>query len=244
MIASASAHVRPGGVLGAVTSQPPLTLRQVHADEADICALCLVGSAAGPLAGDDYRLHLEVEDQARASLRAAGASIAQGRGGRSSSIRLSARVGAGASLDADPGALIVCEGSRVDVSVELRLAADARLQWRETVVLGRTGDAAPGAATISWDVRRADRALLRQRVDLSDPLWGDWLLAGHRVLSSVLLVGPEVHARTVVLTSSAVAQRIDEHAVLITVLAADGAQATAQLDELVQAFPRTPAYSA
>ena len=243
MIASTSARIRLGGVLGAVSSQPPLTLRQVQADEHDVCALCLVGSAAGPLAGDEYRLHLDVDPLARATLRAAGASIAQDRGGHDSSMRLSAHVGAGAFLDADPGALIVCKGSRVDVSVELQLAPDAHLQWRETVVLGRTGDSEPGAATISWEVRRGERPLLRQRVDLSDPVWRDWLLGGCHVLSSVLLVGPDVQARTVVSTSTAVAQLIDEHAVLITVLAADGAQATAAIDELVRAFPRTPVYS-
>jgi urease accessory protein len=239
VIASASALVHPDGVLGLTTSQPPLTLRQVHSDDPRVCALCLVGSAAGPLAGDQLALSVEVSDQAHASLRATGASIAQGRSSIESSVRLSASVGVDASLVADPGALIVCAGSRVDVAVSLELAATATVEWHETVVLGRDGDAGPGAARLDWDVRRAGRPLLHQRVDLTDPPLGGWLVAGQRVLSSVLIVGPAVEARTVVRSRTAIAQRIDDHALLITVLAPDGASATQQVNELRTAF--TPA---
>lgn len=242
MIASASALVRAGGVLGAVSSQPPLTLRRVRDDDPDVCALCLVGSAAGPLGGDDYSLRLEVEDGARASLRAAGASLAQGRGARPSTVRLSASVGAGASLDGDPGALIVCQGAKVHVTVALELAESARVEWNETVVLGRTTDTEPGAAVLSWDVRRSGRPVLRQRVDLADDSTRGWwgMTAGLRVLTTVLLSRPGLDARTVVTSPTSVAQRVDASTVLITVLAADGAQAAQRARELIDAVSPLP----
>jgi len=55
VIARTSAVIEAGGVLGELCCTPPLTLRQVHSDAADRCELRLVGTAAGPLAGDDLR---------------------------------------------------------------------------------------------------------------------------------------------------------------------------------------------
>ncbi len=233
MIACTTAIVAPGGVLGGLSCQPPLTVRRVHSDEPDVCALCLVGSAAGPLSGDVLSLNLEVQPNARASLQATGASIAQGRSAQPSRVHLRAEVGAGATLVADPGALIACTGSRVEVAVELDVAASAAVEWHETVVLGRHGEADPGAVVLTWNVRRADQAVLRQRVDLTDPALREGLLAGHRVLRSVLLLGPELSAATVVHSPTAVAQRVDEHAMLVTVLAMDAARATQQTAELL-----------
>lgn len=244
MIASASALVHPGGRLATTTSQPPLTLRRVHSDDAAVCALCLVGSAAGPLAGDDLSLTIDVADGARASLHATGASIAQGRSSAASHVHLAASVGTDASLHAEPGALIVCEGSRVAASVALDLAATASIEWHETVVLGRHGDAGPGAATLDWNVRRAGRPLLRQRIDLRDAGRREWLVAGHRVLSSVLLAGPSVEARTVVLSRTAAAQRIDDHALLITVLSEDGAAAADEVAQLLTSLRPRPQLAA
>ena len=81
MIARTTAIVEAGGVLGELACAPPLTLRQVHgADQSGQgrCELRLVGTAAGPLAGDDLSIRLELRAGARATLRAAGASLAQG----------------------------------------------------------------------------------------------------------------------------------------------------------------------
>ena len=80
MIARTTAVIEPGGVLGELACAPPLTLRQVHgADGQGRCELRLVGTAAGPLAGDDLSLCLQLRAGARATLRATGASVAQGR---------------------------------------------------------------------------------------------------------------------------------------------------------------------
>ena len=82
MIARTTAVIEPGGVLAELSCAPPLTLRQGRGDDPGRCELRLVGSAAGPLAGDDLSLSLRLRAGARAALRATGASLAQGRGFR------------------------------------------------------------------------------------------------------------------------------------------------------------------
>ncbi len=228
MIAHARAVVRPG-VLAEVASRPPLTLRQVRARPGTV-GLCLVGSAAGPLAGDDLRLSLDVAAGARAELVAAGASIAQGGASR---MAVDVHVGAGGRLDADPGALVVSAGARVDLDVSVALAPTAVLTWRELVVLGRTGETA-GQAVLTWNVTRDGTPLLRQHVDLADPGLTGWygMTAGCRVLLTELRVGPAVDARTVVHTDTAVTQRLAEGAALTTVLAPSAAAAHSVLGRL------------
>ena len=81
MIATAHAIIDGPDVLRHVRSEPPLTLRHVIGADRATCALCLVGSAAGPLSGDELHLRLEVGDDASASLVASAATIVQGRDG-------------------------------------------------------------------------------------------------------------------------------------------------------------------
>ncbi len=213
VIGHASAIVQPGR-LRHIASNPPLTLRQVY-DE-DGVGLCLVGSAAGPLAGDELYLDLDVEAGARTTLTAAGATIAQGG---ASSTRVRASVGAGASLRADPGPLVVCAGASVHVELTIDLDPTGCAEWRELLVLGRSGEP-PGAATLDWNVTRGGTPLLRQRVDLADAALRDWdgMLHGRRVLATTLRVGPAIDARTVVRSATSVTQRLAEHAELSTEL--------------------------
>jgi urease accessory protein len=231
VIARTTAVVEPGGVLGEVRCAPPLTLRQVHISgrcHSERCELRLVGTAAGPLAGDDLGLSLVLRAGARATLRAAGASVAQGGGGdRTLSIR--AELGDGADLWADPGPLVACQGSRTNVRVEIMLGAGARVDWRELIVLGRTGEP-PGRVTLRWDVTRCGQPVLRQFADLDPGLRG--LTAGKRVLACALISDPAVPVRTVAESPTAVAQRVDEHTVLVSVLADDAARAVRRLGEL------------
>ena len=221
---------------------PPLTLRQVHGTEPcgqGRCELRLVGTAAGPLAGDDLSICLTLRAGARATLRAAGASLAQGRdaavagvAGVAGMLSIRADLAERADLVADPGALIVCRGSRVDVRLELALGAGAAVDWRELIVLGRTGEP-PGHATLRWDVTRLGRPVLRQFVDLD----GTTLTAGRRVLACALISDPASAPRTVVASPVAVAQRVDDDTLLVSVLDDDAARATRQLDDLCAQWP-------
>lgn len=233
MIARTAAVVEPGGVLGELACEPPLTLRQTHGEEPRRCDLLMVGTAAGPLAGDDLSMSLRLRAGARATLRAAAASLAQGDGSGGGTLSIRVDLADGAELIADPGALVVCQGGRVDVRLELALGRDVTLEWRELIVLGRTGEPA-GAATLRWDVTRSGRPVLRQFVDLADPVWASWagLTAGRRVLACALLADPAGTPRTVVASPTAVAQRLAEQLVLVTVLSDDAAAAAQELDEL------------
>jgi urease accessory protein len=234
VISRSVAVVARGGRVPTLASQPPWTLRQVHADEPGCAALCMVGAAAGPLAGDDLELRLEVRDDARAQLGATGATLAQGRHeGRPASLRTSVRVGAGAVFVGAPAPLIVCAGSHVAACLEIDLDDTASLTWRELVILGRS-DEASGALTLAWRVERAGRPLLRQSVDLDSAPTRSWsgMAAGRRVMACALISRPGLEARTVVARPTAVAQTLDAHSSLITVVDDDAASAARQLDEL------------
>ena len=228
MIARTTAVVEPGGVLGEVRCAPPLTLRQVRGGQR--CELRLVGTAAGPLAGDDLALSLVLRPGAAATLRAAGASVAQGGGGERT-LAIRAELGDGADLTAEPGTLIACAGSRAEVRVEITLGAGARVDWRELIVLGRTGEP-PGRVALRWDVTRCGQPVLRQFARLGPGPRG--LTAGKRVLACALISDPARPARTVVSSPLAVAQRVDEHTRLVSVLGDDAAGAVRLLGELLR----------
>lgn len=246
MISRSVAVVEPGGRLRRVSSQPPLTLRQLTSEDRQVCVLCQVGSAAGPLSGDEVTLELTVCDGAAAELTASGSAIAQGLPGRAPS-RLSSlvTVGAGASLCAEPPALIACEGSSVQVRVSIELAADATIRWRELIVLGRSGERG-GAVGLRWSVRRSGAALFQQSVELTSPELTRWagMLGPARVMASMFVSGPAVAARTLVDSPTAVCQRIDDQTVLLTVLDLDAAAAERRLAELSAAVEGLPVVTA
>ena len=81
---------------------------------------------------------------------------------------------------------------------------------------------------------RSGRPVLRQLVDLTDPALGSWggMTGGHRVVGTAFVTAPAVEARTVVQAPTAVAQRLDEHTALISVLSGDAARAVRRLGEL------------
>jgi len=242
VIARTTVRVAPGGVLAQLSCTPPLTVRRVQADDPDCCALCVVGTAAGPLAGDALELHITVAAGASATLTAAGATLAQGRpGGQSSRVLTDVSVEPGGRLDAHPGAVVVCAGSTVDVDMSISLGAGSALAWRELVVLGRSGEA-PGCLRLRWDVVRDGAPLLRQRVDLTRPRQAGWvgMTDGVRVLATALLVGDDVGARTVVASATAVAAPLAPDAALLTVLDHDAARAQRRLAALERELVSVP----
>jgi hypothetical protein len=80
---------------------------------------------------------------------------------------------------------------------------------------------------LRWDVTRGGEPVLRQFADL-----GPALYRGGRVLACALISDPARTARTVVGSPLAVAQRVDEHTRLVTVLEDDAARAVRLLGEL------------
>lgn len=242
MISTSSAVIERGGVLRSVRSRPPLTIRQLAPADSSTCALCLVGSAAGPLAGDRVGLELDLGPQAQASLVSTGASLAQGAGGGTGLLTSQVRLAERARLIAEPAPVIACAGSSVQVSVRLQLAATATVHWRELLVLGRHGEPA-GSVTLDWLVERDGVEVLCQQLRLDDPWLASWpgMLAGGTVLATALISGPDVQARTVIGSPTAVCQLIDPNTMLVTVLDTDAASAAHRLTALL---PRRPLLAA
>jgi urease accessory protein len=166
--------------------EPPLTMRQT----AD--GLHLVGTAAGPLGGDVLRLDVVVDAHARLVLRSAAASIAlPGARGGTSTMEVSIEAGAGADVRWLPEPLIAAKGCDHRSTTTIDLAADARLVWRDEVVLGRQGEA-PGSYVQRLRIDRAGRPLLRTDLGVG-PVWPHWDgpagVGGAGAVATVVVVG-------------------------------------------------------
>ena len=121
--------------LTTLRSEPPLTLRPT----AD--ALYVIGTAAGPLGGDELTFDIAVGDGATLTLRTVAASIVlPGPGGGRSSTVTNVVVGRGATLVYEPEPVIAVAGCDHVATTIIQLAADATLVWNEHLVLGRHGE--------------------------------------------------------------------------------------------------------
>ena len=170
---------------GTLTSIDPATPgpAQVH----------LVGGSAGPLGGDELRCSVDLGPGARLEVRSVAASVAlPGPNGRESSLEILARVGEGAALSWSPQPLIAARGARHRTVARVELAADARLVWRDELVLGRDGEE-PGSASTRLRVVRDGKVLLDHEIALGPRHPGSLGPAssgGHRALGTVLIVEP------------------------------------------------------
>ncbi|MFN8075530.1 MAG: urease accessory protein UreD [Kineosporiaceae bacterium] len=103
----------------------------------------LVGTAAGPLTGDELTVRITVAAGARLAVRSAAATLAlpaREPGLRAAAVRYELRVGAGAHLDLATEPLVVCRGADVATVTDLVLADGATATVLEQVVLGRHGE--------------------------------------------------------------------------------------------------------
>lgn len=153
----------------------------------------LVGGAAGPLGGDELRCSVDLGPGARLEVRSVAASVAlPGPNGRESSLEILARVGEGAALSWAPQPLIAARGARHRTFARVELAADARLVWRDELVLGREGEE-PGSVATRLRVVRDGRVLLDHEIAMGPRHLGSLGPAGsggHRALGTVLIVEP------------------------------------------------------
>ncbi|MEY2443395.1 MAG: urease accessory protein, partial [bacterium] len=104
-------------------------------------------------------------------------------------LRLDVTVHEGGRLVLDEGPLIVAAGADVQRRCMIELETDAVVALRETVVLGRDGEAA-GTLDSSLRVTLAGRPLLHDGLRVG--AGGGWHVAlapGHRVVTTVSLLG-------------------------------------------------------
>jgi urease accessory protein len=175
-------------------SAPPLTLRRTDAGTGGTgLTVHLVGSAAGPVGGDDLGLELTVGAGAHLDVRSAAASLAYpGPGGRPSRLAVTATVAAGARLGWRPEPTVLVRGCDHRATTRLSVAAGATVLWREVVVLGRHAEAT-GSVHQRLRVDVAGRPLLRNDLAVG-PRWpaslGPAGIHGARVVGTLLAIGP------------------------------------------------------
>ncbi|MGW0567210.1 urease accessory protein UreD [Streptomyces tauricus] len=231
---------RGGTALPVLESGGPLALRRTRAGGSE-ARVMLVGAMSGPLGGDHFTVEADVAEGARLHVGSAAATIAlpgQAKGEARYDVRLT--VGDGGELCWLPEQLISANGSELQVTTRVELAAGARLTFREEQVLGRVGEE-PGSLTSRLTVLLDGRPLLDQELSCGPGAPGGWdgpaVLAGHRALGQLLVVRPEYVARPVetrLLGEYAVLAPLAGPGALVTAVAADALQLRRTLDEALR----------
>ena len=185
--AAVSAH-RCGGrtVLSELSSEPPWGLRPVPG------GVAMVGTAAGPVGGDELALRVEVGPGADLTLEAVAATIVwPGRDGTASRTTAAVTVGAGGRLRWIGRPLVSVAGSTHAQETTVELAGDARLNLVEEMALGRSEEP-PGRLTSRLRVVRDGLPLLDHRPSIDPAAPGHHTTAGtggHRHLLQQVIVG-------------------------------------------------------
>jgi urease accessory protein len=170
-------------------SSPPITLRETGD------GLHLVGSAAGPVGGDDLRLDVTVGPGAHLTVRSVAAQLVYpGPTGALSVASVVATVDVDGALRWLPEPMLLVRGADHRSTCTLDLAARASLVWREEIVLGRA-DEVPGSLLQRWRVDREGRPLLRNDLAVG-PRWPEYAgpagVGAARVVATTLVVGGSV----------------------------------------------------
>jgi len=106
----------------------------------------LVGTAAGPLGGDEVTIRVQVGAGARLAVRSAGATIVQpGRPSPDSRLTLHLDVADEAELDVGCEPTVICHGAGHESAAVIELTGSGQVRLLEQVLLGRSGE--PGG---SW----------------------------------------------------------------------------------------------
>ena len=165
-------------------SDGPLALRETPR------GVYLVGTAAGPLGGDDLALDIDVGPGAGLVIRsAAGMLLLPGPDGGASGLRITARVGPGGRLDFAPQPAVAAAGCDHRTDARIDLSAGASLRWREEIVLGRHGEPS-GQYASRLDVILAGTAAYRGELAVGRPQTdrSSAVLDGAGAVGSVVLV--------------------------------------------------------
>lgn len=166
-----------------VRTQPPLGVRlaggEVH----------LVGTAMGPLGGDDLGMQVQVRPATHVTVRSVAATVALPGDGTPSRHHLTVAVGERARLVWAPEPLVAAAGCDHTATTEVALAPDADLVWVERQVLGRTGED-PGRLRTSVRIERGGHVLVHHGIDTSVPDWaGPAVMGSDRATGMAVLVG-------------------------------------------------------
>ncbi len=188
----------------AAGGRPELTLASTHLSPRTLSTtetaarIALVSTTALLLAGDHVRVEIDVAAGCHLEIVDTAGTVAyHGRGG-SSSWTVGIRVGDGASLVWRAEPFVLSDGADVVRSTTVTLAGTGVACLRETLVLGRSGEAG-GALLARTRVEHGGRPLLAEDLDLTDPQARSrpGILGAHRVVDSAGLWGQRPAADTV-----------------------------------------------
>ncbi|CAN5906825.1 urease accessory protein UreD [soil metagenome] len=169
-------------------SDPPLSVRGRPG------VAHLVGSAAGPLGGDDLTLEVQLDEAAVASVRSVAAQVVlPGPWCRRSRLRVDATVASDAVLRWVPEPTVLVTGCRHDATARIEVTSGGRVAWREELVLGRHGEGS-GSVVSTLRVVLDGRPLLHHEVCLgpeAGPGWdGPGGVGGARAVGAMVVVDP------------------------------------------------------
>jgi urease accessory protein len=157
-----------------------------------VARVALVQTAASLLSADHITMTVDCGAGCRLELVEVAGMVAHDvRGGPGAQLDVRVALGAGARMSWAARPLTLAAGCDLRRSTRVDLHPDAVLLWRDTIVLGRAGEA-PGRMVADLDVRRAETELHAERLDtgdlelLSSPVV---LGAGARVLDTLALYG-------------------------------------------------------
>ncbi|MFE7233676.1 urease accessory protein UreD [Streptomyces sp. NPDC002405] len=152
--------------------------------------IALVGTRAGLLAGDDLLVHISVGPGARLELIEPSGLVAYDHRGGTSRWRARVDIAEDGELVWGGKPFVVGDGARVERSMDVALAAGARMLWRDTLVLGRSGERG-GSVRATTHVTRDGHDLLVEDLDLTEPDLRELpgVLGPHRVIGSVTCLG-------------------------------------------------------
>jgi urease accessory protein len=148
----------------------PLAVQRSFHPEGDLCHVYLLHPPGGVVGGDRLDVSVELASDSAAVITAPGAAKFYRSAGPSAALRQQLQVGDGASLEWLPHENIVFDGARLRAHTRVELAAGARFIGWEMHCLGRPASRAPfvaGEATVRFDVLRAGRPLLLERLRLT-----------------------------------------------------------------------------
>lgn len=158
----------------------------MHHDDAR-ARISLVPEGALLLAGDAIEIDVSVDAGARLDLVEPAGTVAFDMRGGHARWDVRVRLGPGAVLTWAGEPFVVAAGANVSRALDLTLGTGAAVGLRECLVLGRYGEG-PGQVRQRTTVSTEGEPVLVEDLPL-DGVTAPGLLGGHRVLSSVLLVG-------------------------------------------------------
>lgn len=189
-------------VLTDLRSEPPIALRETAR------GLSMLGSAAGPVGGDELAMAVRIGAGASLCIETVAATMVfPSPTGAVSTQRLDIQIEAGGHLRWAGQPLLVIEGGRHEQTTTIALEQGAQLDFLDEVALGRTSEP-PGRLDARLRVVRNGEPLIDQRqvYDPGDPAWNTTaglggfrhvrhhLVVGRRTRDPVVTVEPDVAA--------------------------------------------------